>query len=470
MALMKNVKGRVKGYSEMVMNMVIGAVDETKKVGGEDRRRMLHSIKVGIAMAAVSLMYYFDIFQEGYSSGSGLDAMWAVITVAAVFEFSIGATIGKGVNRTLATIIGGALIRRRSARRDGVRREDGGVHHACAVRAFSLYVDPAAATFGRFFPKLKARNDYCFLIIIVTYGLTAVSTYRGEKLTQFAEKRLSTALIGFATVLICCCICPCWAGQDLHNLIATNIEKLGIFMEGFAREYFETMNEKSQEARASMLGYKVILNSKATEESLVNFAKWEPRHGKFRYWHPWDQYLKVGSLTRECACRIDALNTCLNSEMHAPLEIRRKMKEACTEMSWECSNALRELAVGIRAMTQSSPADPHMRKAESVANNLKSLLQTPMWPDSHLLDTCPATTVALVLIETVSCTSKVADSVHQFASLSKFKNPSAITPDQRGQENVTVIPVDTVNEGNVMIVVPLDDVESIDRSHQSSNE
>ncbi|KAH6774791.1 hypothetical protein C2S51_013195 [Perilla frutescens var. frutescens] len=47
-------------------------------------------------------------------------------------------------------------------------------------------------------------------------------------------------------------------------------------MEGFAREYFETMNEKSHEVRASMVGYKAILNSKATEESLVNFAKWEP--------------------------------------------------------------------------------------------------------------------------------------------------------------------------------------------------
>ncbi|KAH6774800.1 hypothetical protein C2S52_002199 [Perilla frutescens var. hirtella] len=122
-------------------------------------------------------------------------------------------------------------------------------------------------------------------------------------------------------------------------------------------------------------------------------------------------------------------------------------------------------------MTRSSPADPHMRKAESAANNLKSLLQTLMWPGSHLLDVCPAATVASLLIEIVSYTSKIVDSVHELASLSKFKNPSAITPDQRGQENVTVISIDNnVNEGNVMMLVPLDNIESIDRSHQSSDD
>lgn len=47
----------------------------------------------------------------------------------------------------------------------------------------------------------------------------------------------------------------------------------------------------------------------------ANFAKWEPRHGRFRYRHPWDQYLKIGMLVRECAYRVDALSGYLNSEM-----------------------------------------------------------------------------------------------------------------------------------------------------------
>lgn len=44
-----------------------------------------------------------------------------------------------------------------------------------------------------------------------------------------------------------------------------------------------------------------------------NFARWEPGHGRFRFRHPWKQYLKIGTLTRQCAYRIEALNSYLNS-------------------------------------------------------------------------------------------------------------------------------------------------------------
>ena len=40
----------------------------------------------------------------------------------------------------------------------------------------------------------------------------------------------------------------------------------------------------------------------------ANFAGWEPGHGKFRFHHPWKKYLKIGSLTRDCAYRIESLN------------------------------------------------------------------------------------------------------------------------------------------------------------------
>lgn len=48
-----------------------------------------------------------------------------------------------------------------------------------------------------------------------------------------AHERLSTILIGGAAALIVCVlICPIWAGEDLHNLVAGNIENLGTFLEG----------------------------------------------------------------------------------------------------------------------------------------------------------------------------------------------------------------------------------------------
>jgi hypothetical protein len=47
----------------------------------------------------------------------------------------------------------------------------------------------------------------------------------------------------------------------------------------------------------------------------ANFAAWEPGHGRFPFRHPWKLYLKVGTLARECAYRIEALNGCLNADI-----------------------------------------------------------------------------------------------------------------------------------------------------------
>ena len=61
-------------------------------------------------------------------------------------------------------------------------------------------------------------------------------------------------------------------------------------------------------------GCKSVLTSRQTEESLVNFARWEPRHGPFKFRHPWKQYRKIGSLTRQCAYRLESLNSYLITE------------------------------------------------------------------------------------------------------------------------------------------------------------
>ncbi|KAL0418357.1 UNVERIFIED_CONTAM: Aluminum-activated malate transporter 2 [Sesamum radiatum] len=433
----ENVKGYSKsawswgkGYFEKIVNVVICVAKDAKKLGEEDPRRIVHSFKVGLAITLVSLFYYFDFLYEGF----GVAAMWAVMTVVVVFEFSVGATLGKGVNRGIATLLGGALgvAAHRLASLAGENAES-------IMLGLSVFCISALATFLRFFPKLKARYDYGLLIFILTFSLISVSGYRDDEVIEMAHKRLSTVMIGgAATALICIFICPIWAGEDLHNLTATNIEKLAIFLEGFGQEYFETRDDKHKVNKASLDGYISVLNVKGTEEMLVNSAKWEPRHGRFRYRHPWGQYLKVGRSIRECAYRIDALNCYLNSEMQTPLEIRTKVKEPCTKMSSECSCALRELAKGLKTMTRAMSADPHIKKAKTAAKNLKFSLQTSLWPDTDLLDIIPAATVASLIVEIVSCTVKIADSVHELACLSKFKNPDAAIANEKGQGKVAV--------------------------------
>ncbi|KAL0460826.1 UNVERIFIED_CONTAM: Aluminum-activated malate transporter 7, partial [Sesamum latifolium] len=58
---------------------------QTKKVAMDDPRRLIHSLKAGLALTLVSLFYYFQPLYTSF----GVSAMWAVMTVVVVFEFSV---------------------------------------------------------------------------------------------------------------------------------------------------------------------------------------------------------------------------------------------------------------------------------------------------------------------------------------------------------------------------------------------
>lgn len=54
--------------------------------GRENPRRVIHSLKVGSSLALISLLYLMEpLFQ-----GVGENAMWAVMTVVVVLEFTAG--------------------------------------------------------------------------------------------------------------------------------------------------------------------------------------------------------------------------------------------------------------------------------------------------------------------------------------------------------------------------------------------
>ncbi|XP_050231472.1 aluminum-activated malate transporter 2-like [Mercurialis annua] len=386
-----------------------------KKVGEDDPRRVIHSLKVGFALTLVSIFYYYQPLYQSF----GVSAMWAVMTVVVVFEFSVGATLGKGLNRVMATLLAGAL---------GV-----GAHHLADLTGHIgepillgtfVFLQAVTATFIRFFPKVKARYDYGILVFILTFTLVSVSGFRVDEIIEFAHKRLSTILIGgSACVIIAIFVYPVWAGQDLHNLIAFNLEKLGNFLEGFGDEYFKVPEdeEESEDQGSFMQAYKSVLNSKSNEESLANFARWEPGHGRFQFGHPWKQYLKVGNLTRQCAYRIEALYGYLNDDIKASVDVRSKIEEACTKVSIESGRALKELSMAIKSMTYPISAHKHIHNAKMAANNIKSLLKSSPWEKIELLQVIPLVTVASLLIDVVNCTEEIAESVCELASKARFK-------------------------------------------------
>ncbi|XP_010510791.1 PREDICTED: aluminum-activated malate transporter 7-like [Camelina sativa] len=401
------------------MEKVREIVREGKRLAKEDPRRVVHSFKVGLVLALVSSFYYYQPLYDSF----GVNAMWAVMTVVVVFEFSVGATIGKGFNRVAATLFAGAL---------GI-----GAHHLASMSgatgepillAIFVFVQAALSTFVRFVPRVKARYDYSLLIFILTFALISVSGFREEQVLMLTHKRISTVIIGgLSCVLISIFVCPVWAGQDLHSLLASNLEKLSFFLLDFGDKYCEAVgNDDTKEVdkrKKDFDNYKSVLNSKSNEESLANFAKWEPGHGQFRFRHPWKQYLALGELIRQCAYRIHALNSYLNTDdTKVPVEIKNKLREPLKRMSLESGKAMKEMSMSLKKMTKPSSCDLHVQNARSACKSLTNLLNSGILKEVEPLELISLLTAISLLIDIINLTEKILESLHELASAAKFKD------------------------------------------------
>jgi uncharacterized membrane protein YccC len=65
---------------------VSGSGKRLWKIGADDPRRAVHGLKVGLALSLVSVFYYTRPLYEGV----GGNAMWAIMTVVVVFEYTVG--------------------------------------------------------------------------------------------------------------------------------------------------------------------------------------------------------------------------------------------------------------------------------------------------------------------------------------------------------------------------------------------
>ncbi|GAB4824609.1 hypothetical protein Ancab_007482 [Ancistrocladus abbreviatus] len=378
----------LKVLPKRFIDEVVEVVKNTKKLAQDDPRRVTHSLKVGLTLTLVSLFYYFQPLYDNF----GVSAMWAVITVVVVCEFTVGATLGKGLNRAMATLLAGGL---------GV-----GAHHLASLCGklgepiligLFVFLQAAASTFIRFFPKVKARYDYGFVIFILTFCFISITGFREDEILELAHKRLSAIVIGgFASLLISMFVYPVWAGEDLHNLVALNIEKLGNFLEGFGVAYFEISEAGvDKDDKVILQGYRSVLNSKNIEETL------------------------------------------------ATKKTRDEIHEACITMSSESGQALKELASALRTMTQSpSSVDAHIASMKAGVKSLKSFLGSSIWGDSKNVDLLkvmmPVATVASLLIDIVECTEKIAEAVHDLASLAHFKMiESTVSPEMKSPVGFT---------------------------------
>ncbi|KAF8379978.1 hypothetical protein HHK36_027445 [Tetracentron sinense] len=434
-------------------------------LGVDEPRKIIHCLKVGMALTVVSLFYYMRPLYEGV----GGNAMWAVLTVVVVFEYTVGATLSKSLNRATGTFLAGTLA-------VGVHwvASQSGEKFEPVVLGASVFLLASTATFFRFIPMVKARFDYGALVFILTFSLVSLSGYRVDRLFKMAHERLSTIAIGTSMcILISMIFCPVWAGKELYLLITRNMGKLANSLDGCVVEYFkdsEPVIESEEESHMKLQGYKCVLNSKATEESLMGTCP----YGHFNFQHPWKQYLKIGASMRHCAYCIETLNTCINSENQAPEFIKKHLRDVCITFSSYSSSVLKELAITTKTMRKSSKIDylvGEMNSAvQDLQNALKSLpnlLISPQLPVLGatenekreltstttmipLMEVIPLFTVATLLMEIAARIEGVVNAVDELADMAEFK-PAAddknkqnqptnkITSDNKDQETMKAL-------------------------------
>ncbi|KAM1675360.1 hypothetical protein FF1_040895 [Malus domestica] len=411
------LKGMVGGLVLKVWRFLVKAW----KLGVDEPRKAIHALKVGLAISVVLLFYYMRSLYEGV----GGNAVWADMTVVVVFESTVGATLYKSINRAAGTFLAGSL---------GL-----GVHWiSCKagqnfepiIIGTSVFLLASAATFSRF---------------ILTFSLVSISGYRVEELFELAYHRLLTVGIGtFFCILISILFYPNWAGQQLHCLIYNNLEKLADSLDGYVLEYFKD-NEAVTEDNCStkqIKGYKCVLDSKATEDNLDKFARWEPAHGSFNFKHPWKQYLKIGASMRSCAYCVKALSACMESEIKTPARIgnlKKHFSNACKTTNIHSSDILREMVKTIKTMKKSSEIDSLVWEMNKAVQELqKSLKSVPIWlvlPTSEatdddgkgepivapLVEVLPVTTLVSLLIENAARISGIVDAVNELAGQADMK-------------------------------------------------
>ncbi|XP_038906852.1 aluminum-activated malate transporter 10 [Benincasa hispida] len=403
-------------------------------IANSEPKKAIHGLKVGLALTIVSIFYYMRPLYEGV----GGNAMWAIMTVVVTFESTVGATFYKCVNRVIGTSLAGCL---------GI-----GVHWIAAesgdkfepiILGISLFLLASATTFSRFIPSVKSRFDYGAMIFVLTFCLVSISSYRVNKLFELARTRISTIAIGTSLcIFVSMLFCPIWAGSQLQTLTARNLDKLAHSLDGCVSEYFENddtpemKNEEQENHSSKVEGYKCVLNSKASEESMANFARWEPAHGRFGFRHPWKKYLEVGGVMRKSAYCIEALHGCLNSEIQAPNSLKLHLAEPCKELSSSSSKVLKELSIVIKKMKKSTKIDflvsdmnialqelqnaikslPQMEVSlsEQEENNEKATITPP------LMELLPLATLVSLLIETTSRIEHVVNAVETLANVANF--------------------------------------------------
>lgn len=80
------------------MSKIRGFFERAWRIAVNEPKKVMHCVKVGLALSLVSLFYYMRPLYDGV----GGNAMWAVMTVVVVFEYTVGRSLSLSLSLSLS--------------------------------------------------------------------------------------------------------------------------------------------------------------------------------------------------------------------------------------------------------------------------------------------------------------------------------------------------------------------------------